>query len=135
LFAQISDVVSSLGWRSTGEGEKWQNLNWFFEVLDELGESVSTADYIRELQERERSGHEPMADAITLATVHSTKGLEWRAVFIAGVNKNSFPSTYSQTPEQLSEERRLYFVAVTRAQEHLEVSHSLDRGASEFLAI
>lgn len=135
LFAQISDVVSSLGWRSTGEGEKWQNLNWFFDVLDELGESVSTADYIRELQERERSGHEPMAEAITLATVHSTKGLEWRAVFIAGVNKNSFPSTYSITPEQLSEERRLYFVAVTRAQEHLEISHALDRGPSEFLSI
>jgi len=135
LFAQISDVVSSLGWRSNGEGEKWANLNWFFDVLDELGESVSTADYIRELQERERSGHEPMADAITLSTVHSTKGLEWRAVFMAGVNRNSFPSNYSQTPEQLSEERRLYFVAVTRAQEQLEISHSLDRGPSEFLSI
>ncbi len=135
LFAQISDVVSSLGWRSNGEGEKWANLNWFFDVLDELGESVSTADYIRELQERERSGHEPMADAITLSTVHSTKGLEWRAVFLAGVNRNSFPSNYSQTPEQISEERRLYFVAVTRAQEYLEISHSLDRGPSEFLSI
>lgn len=135
LFAQISDVVSSLGWRSNGSGEKWQNLNWFFEVLDELGDGVGPADYIRELQERERSGHEPSADAVTLATVHATKGLEWKVVFLAGVNRNSFPSNYSTTPEQLGEERRLFFVAVTRAQEFLEISHTTDRGPSEFLAI
>lgn len=135
LFAQISDVVSSLGWRSQGAGEKNQNLGWFFEVLDELGESVSVTDYIRELQERERSGHEPQAEAVTLATIHATKGLEWRAVFLAGVNKNSFPSSYAQTIDQLAEERRLFFVAVTRAQELLQISYSLDRGPSEFVSI
>jgi DNA helicase-2/ATP-dependent DNA helicase PcrA len=135
LFAQISDVVSSLGWRSQGEGEKNQNLAWFFDVLDELGESVTAAEYIRELQERERSGHEPQAEAVTLATIHATKGLEWRAVFLAGVNRGSFPSNYAQTADQLAEERRLFFVAVTRAQEQLEISYSLDRGPSEFISI
>lgn len=135
LFAQVSDVVTSLGWRSNGEGEKWQNLNWFFDVLEELDPNVSAADYIRELQERERSGHEPSREAVTLATVHSTKGLEWRAVFIAGVNQNAFPSPYAKTPEQLSEEKRLFYVAVTRAQEVLEISHAQDRGPSELLAI
>jgi DNA helicase II / ATP-dependent DNA helicase PcrA len=135
LFAQISDIVSSLGWRSQGEGEKWQNLNWFFEVLDELGEAVSVEEYVRELQERERSGHEPTQQAITLATVHATKGLEWKVVFLAGMNNSHFPSSYAKTPEQLAEERRLYFVAITRAKEQLEISYSEDRGASEFLAI
>jgi DNA helicase-2/ATP-dependent DNA helicase PcrA len=135
LFAQVSDVVTSLGWRTSGEGEKWENLNWFFDVLEELEENVSAADYIRELQERERSGHEPSREAVTLATVHSTKGLEWRAVFLAGVNQNAFPSPYAKTSEQLSEERRLFYVAITRAQEVLEISHAQDRGPSDLLTI
>ena len=135
LFAQVSDVVTSLGWRTSGEGEKWENLNWFFDVLEELEENVSAADYIRELQERERSGHEPSREAVTLATVHSTKGLEWRAVFLAGVNQNAFPSPYAKTPDQLSEERRLFYVAVTRAQEVLEISHAQDRGPSDLLTV
>jgi DNA helicase-2/ATP-dependent DNA helicase PcrA len=67
--------------------------------------------------------------------VHSTKGLEWRAVFLAGMNQNAFPSPYAKTSEQLSEERRLFYVAITRAQEVLEISHAQDRGPSDLLTI
>lgn len=131
-FASVSDVLRSLGWKQQGSGETWENLNWFLTVLDELGGNPSIQDYIRELQERERSGHEPAKNAVTLATIHSTKGLEWRCVFVAGVSDSVFPPSRSGEA-QLPEERRLFFVAVTRAQELLEVSFTADRGRSVLL--
>ena len=132
LFAQISDIIAALGWRSNGSGDKWWALNWFLEVLDELGEP-SLAEYQRELQERERSGHEPQAKAVTLATIHATKGLEWSAVFLVGVNQGVFPTPHAKTELALGEERRLFFVAVTRAKDRLQISYSNDRGPSELL--
>lgn len=131
-FAAVSDVLRSLGWRTEGSGESWESLNWFITVLDELGGNPAVADYVRELQERERSGHEPARNAVTLATIHSTKGLEWRCVFVASVSDSVFPPARS-AQEQFAEERRLFFVAVTRAQELLEISFSSDRGRSPLL--
>jgi DNA helicase-2/ATP-dependent DNA helicase PcrA len=131
-FAAVSDVLRSLGWRTEGSGESWESLNWFITVLDELGGNPAVADYVRELQERERSGHEPARNAVTLATIHSTKGLEWRCVFVASVSDSVFPPSRS-AQEQFAEERRLFFVAVTRAQELLEISFSSDRGRSPLL--
>jgi DNA helicase-2/ATP-dependent DNA helicase PcrA len=131
-FAAVSDVLRSLGWRTEGSGETWESLNWFIQVLDELGGNPSVTDYVRELQERERSGHEPQKNAVTIATIHSTKGLEWRCVFVASVSDSVFPPARS-ADDQLSEERRLYFVAITRAQELLEVSFTADRGRSKLI--
>lgn len=131
-FAAVSDVLRSLGWRTEGSGDNWESLNWFIQVLDELGGNPSVADYVRELQERERSGHEPSKNAVTIATIHSTKGLEWRCVFVASVSESVFPPSRS-AQEQLAEERRLYFVAITRAQELLEISFTADRGPSKLI--
>jgi DNA helicase-2/ATP-dependent DNA helicase PcrA len=131
-FAAVSDVLRSLGWRTEGAGEQWEILNWFIQELDELGGNPSIADYVRELQERERSGHEPSKNAVTIATIHSTKGLEWRCVFVASVSDSVFPPARS-AEEQMAEERRLYFVAITRAQELLEVSFTSDRGRSRLI--
>lgn len=131
-FAAVSDVLRSLGWRTEGSGENWESLNWFITVLDELGGNPAIAEYVRELQERERSGHEPARNAVTLATIHSTKGLEWKCVFVASVSDSVFPPSRS-AQEQFSEERRLYFVAITRAQELLEISFTSDRGRSPLL--
>lgn len=58
---------------------------------------------------------------LTLSTIHSAKGKEWEAVFVIGLNRGSFPS-YRSEGEDLSEERRLFFVAVTRARRHLFLS-------------
>jgi DNA helicase-2/ATP-dependent DNA helicase PcrA len=104
------------------EDDDWVSLNWFIQVLDELGE-VATVEYIRELDERERSGHEPTREAVTLATVHGTKGLEWNQVYVIGVTKGLFPITHAQDPRALEEEKRLFYVAVTRAKDKLAVSY------------
>ncbi|HKK80799.1 MAG TPA: 3'-5' exonuclease, partial [Prolixibacteraceae bacterium] len=66
---------------------------------------------------------------ITLMTVHSAKGLEFKNVFIVGVEENVFPSNFSGmlTPENLEEERRLFYVALTRSMNHAWVSFARQR--------
>ena len=59
-------------------------------------------------------------EKITLSTIHQAKGLEWRAVFVIWLTDGMFPSSRSfQSTETLEEERRLFYVAATRAQDHL----------------
>lgn len=133
LFIEVSKILSSLGWSSQPRAdETWESLNWFFQVLDELGEPTLT-EYIRELDERERSGHEPTKDAVTLATVHGTKGLEWSEVYLVGANRGVFPISYAVSDKDIAEERRLFYVALTRAKDSLQVSYFSE--PSEFLAV
>ena len=132
LFVELSQILTALGWTSQPKSdETWDSLNWFFQVLDEM-EDPSLAEFIRELDERERSGHEPTKEAITLATVHGTKGLEWRDVYLVGINQGVFPISHSTGELEKAEERRLFYVAVTRAQDFLQLSSWSD--PSEFLS-
>lgn len=63
-------------------------------------------------------------DKVTLMTIHSAKGLEFKIVFIVGMEENLFPSTMSGTSvESIEEERRLFYVAITRAKEKAFLSH------------
>ena len=64
---------------------------------------------------------------LTLSTIHSAKGLEWRAVFVIGMVDGRFPSLYNlRDQEEVEEERRLLYVAVTRAKEHLFLTYPID---------
>jgi DNA helicase II / ATP-dependent DNA helicase PcrA len=65
------------------------------------------------------------ADAqVTLMTMHSAKGLEFSLVFIVGMEENLFPHSRASQPEELEEERRLCYVAITRAKQYLYLSHA-----------
>lgn len=64
---------------------------------------------------------------VTLMTVHAAKGLEFPTVFIAGLEENLFPSQYCTSPAELEEERRLLYVAITRAMEHCALSFARQR--------
>jgi DNA helicase-2/ATP-dependent DNA helicase PcrA len=65
---------------------------------------------------------------VTLMTVHAAKGLEFRIVFIVGMEEDLFPSGYSYSdPKQLEEERRLFYVAITRAEERCIISYAKSR--------
>lgn len=135
LFVEVSKILSALGWSSKPKKtESWEALNWFVEVLDELG-TPTLDEYLRELDDWERSGHEPQREAVTLATIHGTKGLEWESVYLVGVNQGIFPIGYAQSDAEKAEERRLFYVAVTRAQSNLHVSYSTDKGPSEFISL
>jgi DNA helicase-2/ATP-dependent DNA helicase PcrA len=64
---------------------------------------------------------------LTLSTIHSAKGLEWQAVFVIGMVDGRFPSLYNlRSDDEVEEERRLLYVAVTRAKEHLYLSYPID---------
>ena len=66
-------------------------------------------------------------ECLTLSTIHSAKGLEWKAVFIIGAVDGRFPSVYSfNSEEELDEELRLMYVATTRAKTHLYITYPID---------
>ena len=66
-------------------------------------------------------------DSVKLMTVHAAKGLEFRNVFLAGMNEGIFPSKKTETQKGMEEERRLAFVAMTRAEDRLFISSSMGR--------
>ncbi|MFI6762928.1 ATP-dependent DNA helicase UvrD2 [Micromonospora sp. NPDC050417] len=89
--------------------------------------AVSLAEFGEELQRRATQQHVPTVDGVTLASLHSAKGLEWDAVFLVGLADGTLPTTYAKTAEQVEEERRLLYVGVTRAREWLWLSYGSAR--------
>jgi len=77
--------------------------------------------------DRERDEEDEAGDAVTLITVHSCKGLEFPHVFIAGIEDGLIPHSRSKAEGTLDEERRLFYVAITRAQKTLAMSHCNNR--------
>jgi superfamily I DNA/RNA helicase len=77
--------------------------------------------------DRERDDDDEAGDAVTLITVHSCKGLEFLHVFIAGVEDGLIPHSRSKVEGTIDEERRLFYVAITRAQKTLTMSHCENR--------
>ena len=77
--------------------------------------------------DRERDADDEASDAVTLITVHSCKGLEFPHVYIAGVEDGLIPHSRSKVEGTLDEERRLFYVAITRAQLTLTMSHCENR--------
>ncbi|HEX2766803.1 MAG TPA: ATP-dependent DNA helicase UvrD2 [Candidatus Limnocylindria bacterium] len=68
------------------------------------------------------------AEGVTLSTIHAAKGAEWQAVFVAGVEEGSLPIRYAfADPAAIAEERRLLYVALTRAARHLTVTWAATR--------
>jgi ATP-dependent DNA helicase UvrD/PcrA len=72
----------------------------------------------------DQAAGEPDPDRVTLCTVHGAKGLEWQVVLVCGLEEGTFPSQHAALPEAMEEERRLAYVAVTRAKRTLVLSHS-----------
>lgn len=69
-------------------------------------------------------------NAVTLVSIHSSKGLEWNTVFIIGCAEGLIPFARSKTPEDIEEERRLFYVGITRAKEGF-IFHILNQKLSE----
>ena len=128
LFKSVSDVLRSLGWTQeppVGGGAlraKWDALNALMVMADEASPETTFREFTDELITRQQSQHEPNRHAVTLASVHSSKGLEWKHVHVIGLSEGLFPISYATTLEAVSEERRLLYVAITRAQEKLALS-------------
>jgi DNA helicase-2/ATP-dependent DNA helicase PcrA len=128
-FEAVSKVLRSLGWTTTppiepgAAYERWEALNALMQILEEQVEELTLADFSKELEERVRSQHEPVKAAVTLATMHSAKGLEWDVVYLAGLTDGYLPIGYAKTETEIAEERRLFYVGVTRARKQLSLSY------------
>ncbi|WP_394424872.1 ATP-dependent helicase [Vreelandella stevensii] len=113
--------------RAAARRDKGEEDVRLLDVLIEQAESVRDPDAFIELLERPV---ENQAQGVLITTVHGAKGLEWPLVAVAGVNEEDFPHYSRDNPlsdERLEEERRLFYVAITRAKEQLLVLH--DGGA------
>jgi DNA helicase-2/ATP-dependent DNA helicase PcrA len=131
LPAAVRHVLASAGLTSVPPAargavrERWESLAAIAGLADDLAAARPTAtlaEFAAELSEREDTGHAPVAAAVTLATMHAAKGLEWDAVLIPGLVEGIMPIVHARTAEAIEEERRLLYVAVTRARVRLALS-------------
>ncbi|MEC3916440.1 ATP-dependent DNA helicase UvrD2 [Nocardia sp. CDC160] len=119
--------------------ERWSSLVALVQLTEELAEHEPELDLnglLRELAARAEARHAPTVQGVTLASLHAAKGLEWDAVFLVGLADGTLPIQHVLGPDAtvsdesaLEEERRLLYVGVTRAREHLQLSWALARSA------
>lgn len=108
--------------------------------MEEGNENISLSDYLSEVSLMSDVDSDKGDDEhkITLMTIHSAKGLEFGTVFVVGLEEGLFPSDMvSGNPREMEEERRLFYVAITRAKTHCYLSYAQCRfryGQMEFSA-
>jgi ATP-dependent DNA helicase UvrD/PcrA len=136
LPAAVRDVLVPLGLADeppTGGAarQRWESLLALVELAEELAAVVPDAglpQYVAELEQRAEAQHPPTVEGVTLASLHAAKGLEWDAVFVVGLVEGTLPIMHADSDAAaVEEERRLLYVGVTRAREHLWLSWALSR--------
>lgn len=110
---------------------KRANIEEFINSVEEysrLNEGATLTDYLNQVTLSSDTDEMDESDYVTLATVHSVKGLEFRCVFICGMEENIMPvSRAVDNEEDMEEERRLMYVAITRAEENIYFTRSKSR--------
>jgi len=135
LLDRISEESGYATWLKDGteQGqERWENvqeLHSVAEQYDDLPPDVRLGAFLEEValvSDQDQLAEEQ--DRVTLLTLHTAKGLEYKAVFIVGLEENIFPHSRSlEDPDQLEEERRLMYVGVTRAKDRLYLVRAFRR--------
>jgi DNA helicase-2/ATP-dependent DNA helicase PcrA len=147
LFKTVSDVLRSIGWTQEAPEtrgavrDRWESLNALMTLAEEAPAGTTLKEFVADLFDRQQGQHEPTLSAVTLATLHSAKGLEWDSVYLVGLSEGLVPISYAKTPAAIEEERRLLYVGVTRARKSLALSWAAEsphrggqRQASRFLS-
>ncbi|WP_350349518.1 ATP-dependent helicase [Agromyces sp. G08B096] len=136
LFKSVSDVLRGLGWSAqppAGPGAvraRWESLNAIARLVDDVPPGTTFRAFTDQLRARAESHHEPTLEAVTVATLHSAKGLEWPEVHLVGLSEGLLPIAYAKGLEAVDEERRLMYVGITRARRRLELSWARQAGGS-----
>ena len=126
----LSGVLQDSGYertlRESGEEERLDNLaelkQAIYEFERKAGEEVTLGNYLDHAALFTNMDQTDKTQAVKLMTVHSAKGLEFPVVFLCGLSEGIFPGKRANTRERLEEERRLAYVAFTRAQNRLFLS-------------
>ncbi|MDX6325113.1 MAG: ATP-dependent helicase UvrD/PcrA [Nocardioidaceae bacterium] len=130
-------VLAGMGWQAeapTARGnarDRWESLQALTDLAATFATDTPTAtlgDFVDDLDRRSAEQHAPVADGVTIATLHAAKGLEWDVVFLCGLVEGTLPISYAlESPSAVEEERRLLYVGMTRARQRLSLSWALAR--------
>lgn len=127
LVEMVEQAATEQGWSKQPPAtrgvarERWENL----EALVNFASTSSHRtldDFLAELAERSEAKAAPTLPGVVLTTLHTAKGLEWEAVFLAGLSDGLMPIAYAETEAAREEERRLFYVGTSRAKTHLQFS-------------
>ena len=110
---------------------KRANIDEFLSAVEEfvhMNPEASLSDYLQQITLYSDTDEMDEGDYVTIATIHAVKGLEFRCVFVVGLEEDVMPTSRAQNdPASLEEERRLMYVAITRAEERLYLTRSRSR--------
>ena len=135
----VDEVLDRTGYRQMirdmgeEEADRLDNLNEFISNVKEYIDNAEQPSLSEFLQETalvaDVDRYDDSADAVVLMTIHSAKGLEFPKVFLPGFEEGIFPGlqTVMAGPEEIEEERRLAYVAITRAKDELYILHTKSR--------
>lgn len=136
LLVAVKQVASLHGWSevpkysSESARSKWESLSALINVASDLkaiNEDAGFEDFFAEIAHRTNENYDPQAAAVTISTIHTAKGLEWDHVFIPSVVEGILPFDPKRAADNIEEERRLFYVALTRAKQSALVSTSRTR--------
>jgi len=132
----LATVLKEAGFRAhykdnKAEHDRWENIQELLSVAKKYDKDEAPEGIIKLLSEASLSTQETEIEdkdsRVTLLTAHAAKGLEFDVVIIAGMEEGLFPHSLSQTPSELEEERRLFYVALTRAKEKIAITLTRQR--------
>ncbi|HET8960404.1 ATP-dependent DNA helicase UvrD2, partial [Nocardioides sp.] len=135
LVDTVRAVLAGMGWSSEAPAargktrDRWESLQALVDQAIEFARADGSdlGGFVDDLDRRASEQHAPVADGVTLATLHAAKGLEWDSVFVTGLQEGTLPFSYAESPTEIEEERRLLYVGMTRARLDLTLSWSLAR--------
>ncbi len=135
----VRDIVSGLGWNpghqpgGSATREVWEAYLALVTLADDVVRQqpdATLADFVATLDRRAEQQHAPTIDGVTLASLHAAKGLEWKHVVIAGCSEGLLPLAMAEGHDAVEEERRLFYVGVTRAAQALVLTYARARSAN-----
>lgn len=124
----VTDILYGVGYQAKepdhrgAERSTWEDLRALIDLAESVDQGMSLQEFSDQLAKRQGAHDEPDRDAITLTTVHVAKGREWPVVVVMGLTEGNFPISYATTDDEIAEEQRLFYVAVTRAKQRLILS-------------
>lgn len=137
LFFAVKDIIDLTGIKESLEAEKTIEAKSRLENIDSYLSSIasfietnpgsSLEDYLAQVSLYSDVDKTEEASGVSLMTIHSAKGLEYPIVFVSGLEEGLFPSKYSIDEGNIEEERRLFYVALTRAEDLLYLSSAQSR--------
>ena len=134
-----TDFVSQFVEKTEENTSKLYNISELINTAEQFvkdNPDMNIADYLNSMTLSSDTDAINSDDVVTIATIHATKGLEYKCVFVAGLDEKILPVSRSNEEDDLEEERRLMYVAITRAKERLYLTRATSRymyGKREFM--